>query len=177
MSDPACGAAHPESGVRCFQSGNHEKHWADGPGGPLDPVLWENEDYVVPVKTPKTAKEGQSYLKGLVKKVTTAAGYVPADDGMERAAAHAPAEWNRKAFAAIVWVAEHQARLVNDDVWDVLDSWGVPRPPEPRALGMQMILAAKAGYIQKTTEDKPSRRRENSGRPVRIWRSLAYKPA
>jgi hypothetical protein len=71
-------------------------------------------------------------------------------DGMDRAAAHAPDDWKGDAIRAINAVAIRGAAFTADHVWLELERRGVPPPPTPAALGPIFVEAAKDGLIRKT---------------------------
>lgn len=75
--------------------------------------------------------------------------------------------WMSSAVAAIRTLAQHQATLTGDDVWAAID---MP-PRQSRMIGNALACAQRAGVIEKTEEHRPSVRRENHSRPVRVWRS------
>jgi hypothetical protein len=75
--------------------------------------------------------------------------------------------WMSCALAAIRQLAQQQATLTSDDVWGA-----IPMPPrQSRMIGNALARAQRAGVIEKTEEHRPSVRRENHSRPVRVWRS------
>jgi hypothetical protein len=75
--------------------------------------------------------------------------------------------WMSCAVDAIRQLAQHQATLTSDDVWSVIE---MP-PRQSRMIGNALVRAQRAGVIEKTEEHRPSVRRENHSRPVRVWRS------
>jgi hypothetical protein len=75
--------------------------------------------------------------------------------------------WMSSALAAIRQLAQQQATLTSDDVWAAIT---MP-PRQSRMIGNALARAQRAGVIEKTEEHRPSARRENHSRPVRVWRS------
>lgn len=57
------------------------------------------------------------------------------------------APWVAIAREALRAVAERQATLTSDDVWQELERRGVPPPAEGRAMGPVMVRARKEGLI------------------------------
>jgi hypothetical protein len=86
-----------------------------------------------------------------------------------RDAAHRAADeaWMSSAVAAIGQLAQQQATLTSDDVWAAIE---MP-PRQSRMIGNALARAQRAGVIETTEEHRPSVRRENHSRPVRVWRS------
>lgn len=85
----------------------------------------------------------------------------------------APEEWRHLAVEAIREVALNHAELTSDDVW----ATGLPSPPEPRAMGPALRVAAKEGYIKPLPRYRESGRRVCHNRPVRVWESLICETA
>jgi hypothetical protein len=83
------------------------------------------------------------------------------------------AAWMRHANEVIVRVAEAQELFTSDDLWAGLQS----DPRESRMIGNALSSARSVGVIAPTHDHRPSGRRENHGRPVRVWRSLRYTAA
>lgn len=75
--------------------------------------------------------------------------------------------WIAGAVQAIERIASSQATLTSDHVWAAID---MP-PRQSRMIGNALARAQRAGVIAKTEEHRPSVRRENHSRPVRVWRS------
>jgi hypothetical protein len=61
------------------------------------------------------------------------------DAGIERADRAAHHEWKDHADDAIRYTARNRAAFNADDVWRVLDTWGIPRPREARAFGARRM--------------------------------------
>ncbi len=78
--------------------------------------------------------------------------------------------WLTAAVEKIHELAAAQASITSDDVWAVLE---MP-PRQSRMIGNALVAAQQAGLIEPTAEHRPSRRRENHSRPVRVWKSLRY---
>jgi len=78
--------------------------------------------------------------------------------------------WITGAVQAIERIAASRATLTSDDVWAAL---AMP-PRQSRMIGNALARAQRAGVIEKTEEHRPSVRRENHSRPVRVWRSLRH---
>jgi hypothetical protein len=81
--------------------------------------------------------------------------------------------WMRHANEVIVRVARAQELFTSDDLWAGLKS----DPRESRMIGNALSRARSAGVIAPTHEHRPSGRKENHSRPVRVWRSLPYTAA
>ena len=96
------------------------------------------------------------------------------DAAMQKVDDAAPDTWRTKADDAIKETAFRHYSFTSDEVWEVLDEWGVPRPPEARALGPAMTRAAKNGYMEPLSSFRPSRRPELHASPRRLYRSRLY---
>jgi hypothetical protein len=96
------------------------------------------------------------------------------DAAMHRVDEHAPTTWKECAESAIRWVAERREEMTTDPVWYVLDSWSVPFPPEPRALGPLMKSACKWGWLEQTGRVHKSVRPECHRRPLAVYKSKVY---
>lgn len=92
------------------------------------------------------------------------------DQALEEVERNAQEEWKDLALQAIYRTALTCEEFHVDDVWVVGD---LPRTREDRALGPQMLKAARLGWCVKTDRVRPSVRSHLSGKPV--WRSLIYK--
>lgn len=96
------------------------------------------------------------------------------DAALQTVEEHAREDWLASAGKAIAQLALHPSGSWNefntDDVWELLDSWGVPSPHEPRAMGAAITIAAKAGVIAPTGVYRKSRRKECHAGPKMIWR-------
>jgi hypothetical protein len=83
---------------------------------------------------------------------------------------HSDAVWMTEASTVIARLAEQLPQLTSDDVWAALE-----KPPrESRMIGNALSRARSCRLIAPTKEHRRSTRRENHGRPVRVWASLRY---
>lgn len=94
-----------------------------------------------------------------------------------RAEGAANEEWKSDALQAVAKLAKRQTTLTADDVWGELSTASAATTAEPRALGGIMKLASKMGLIEATEGFVLSSRVACHRRPVRIWRSLAWREA
>jgi hypothetical protein len=78
--------------------------------------------------------------------------------------------WMSCALEAIRQLSQQQATLTSDDVWAAIT---MP-PRQSRMIGNALARAQRAGVIEKTEEHRPSVRRENHSRPVRVWNSRLH---
>ena len=85
-------------------------------------------------------------------------------------AKHTDEEWMAHAHEVIVRVAAAKELFTSDDIWAALES----APHESRMIGNALARARSAGVIVPTSKHRPSRRKENHGRPVRLWRSQRH---
>lgn len=95
------------------------------------------------------------------------------------AAAHDSAARDfRAAIAAAIELAVVECEyLTTDQVWARIPKrFHDDDRYEGRALGAAMTQAARDGMIERTTETRESERPENHARPIRVWRSLHYRP-
>jgi hypothetical protein len=103
-----------------------------------------------------------------------AAARAARDDGMARAAEHAPAPWLDRAQAALRGCCLARAEFIVDDVWAFLPAGD--RPPEARAMGPVILAGVKAGWCAKTDQYRPSSQPQCHCNPRRVWRSLIVAP-
>lgn len=68
------------------------------------------------------------------------------DEAMQQVQAQS-APWAAVAMDALLDVARSSRWVTSEAVFACLDSRGIPRPVEGRAMGPVMLRAAKAGYI------------------------------
>lgn len=93
------------------------------------------------------------------------------DDGIDRVEEHADAEWLGLAVRAIRYVAKTHAYFTTDDVWDVLETYNIKGPKEPRAMAAAMRQAQAEGVIRATADYRSSERIVSHARPKRLWAS------
>lgn len=91
------------------------------------------------------------------------------DDGMGRVARGASPEWKRHALQAVRACALGRDTFIVDEVWKFM-------PPdvtthELRAMGPVMRRAHAFGWIEPTTEFRPSDRISAHRNPRRVWTS------
>lgn len=86
---------------------------------------------------------------------------VNADDG-----------WLARATSALGTLVHRGRPFTTDDVWELLDTWAVPAPREPRAMGAVTRAAARDKRIVKTTEYVNSTRPGCHARPIPVWRPV-----
>lgn len=78
-------------------------------------------------------------------------------------------------FEAIVEAARKYPRFIIDQVWEFLGAVGDTERDDGSGMGPIMIVAAKAGIIERVPgETRPSQRPLTHGKPQRLWRSLIY---
>jgi hypothetical protein len=91
-------------------------------------------------------------------------------EGTERTERHADPAWLEAATVAIRKVCETLPGFISDEIWSV---GGLEHSPHDRALGAQIVKAAKTGWCRKTDRMRPSVHSNGSGKPV--WVSLLWK--
>lgn len=98
------------------------------------------------------------------------------DEAIATVEEHARDDWLGAAGKAIAQLALFPSGSANefntDDVWELLASWDVAMPHEPRAMGAAITIAAKAGVIVPTGVYRKSRRKECHAGPKMIWRGV-----
>jgi hypothetical protein len=82
---------------------------------------------------------------------------------------HADPQWIGKANEALDILIKNNQEFTSDQVWKLLDSWQVPRPHAPSAMGSIMRRAALAKRIKKTGRFIPSSQGTNHQRDVAVW--------
>jgi hypothetical protein len=96
-------------------------------------------------------------------------------EAIERVERNADQQWKAVAEAAVRQIASTRRTLTTDDVWAALTDTGFSTH-EPRAMGAIMTAAARKRWVEATDRTIESTRPENHRRPVRVWRSLIYRP-
>lgn len=97
------------------------------------------------------------------------------EESIERVTEHADAEWLDLAVRAIRFTAKHQSYFTTDDVWELLETYNVKSPREPRAMAAAIRKAQAEGIIYRTSDYASSSRKESHARPKRIWASKITK--
>jgi hypothetical protein len=93
-----------------------------------------------------------------------------AKEGMERTTRHADPIWMEAAMEAIRKVCVTLPDFISDAVWSV---GGLEHSVHDRALGAQIVKAAKLNWCKKTDRMRPSVHSNGSGKPV--WVSLLWR--
>lgn len=96
------------------------------------------------------------------------------DEAMHRAEQNAPLSFRAGVMLALHYIATYRRELTTDPVWYVLEDWGEPKPPEPRALGPIMKSAVAWGWIVPTEKTWRSVRPDCHRRWLRVYASLLY---
>ena len=91
------------------------------------------------------------------------------DAGMAQVDDHADPEWRDAAYDALRRYLERHAEFFAADFWRDTD---LPWPREARAFGPVVLRAARARWIVKTGEYRPSQHSHLGG--MAVWRSLLY---
>jgi hypothetical protein len=76
--------------------------------------------------------------------------------------------WRQAAVEQIAQLAERQAQITADDLWEHIEY----PPRESRLVGHAFKSAQAQGLIESTGRHERSRRAMNHTRPVLVWRSL-----
>lgn len=92
------------------------------------------------------------------------------EDGIHRSEVHAESTWKAQAKAAILVVCAKLSEFTSDDVWEVMDEFGIERPHTPSALGPVFRHVASEGWIHNTGRVVESRQITNH-RKVTVWRA------
>jgi hypothetical protein len=93
------------------------------------------------------------------------------EESIRRVEEHADAGWLDLAVRAIRYTAKHQAFFTTDDVWDLLETYHIEGPREPRAMAAAIRQAQDQGIIRRTDDYTSSERKESHARPKRVWAS------
>lgn len=93
------------------------------------------------------------------------------DEAIDAVEANADAEWLGLAVRAVRYIAKTNAYFTTDDVWDVLETYGIKAPREPRAMAAAMRQAQAEGVIRATHDYRSSERTVSHARPKRLWAS------
>jgi hypothetical protein len=96
------------------------------------------------------------------------------NEAMRRVEDAADDVWKTTCSVAIAVVAARNTeRFTTDEVWNLLDAWGVKPPREPRIMGPMITRAIKRGLIEPTGERVNSTLVRGHARPVRVFRKAA----
>jgi hypothetical protein len=95
----------------------------------------------------------------------------PRDLALARVEAHADAEWKDVALECIRQVALRLSEFTSDDIADELSKHPSAWTHTTRALGPQMIRAARLGYCRGTDRMRKSRREELHRQRLQVWES------
>lgn len=98
------------------------------------------------------------------------------DEAIAVVDAHTDPNWRVLAYEAVKRVAFELPEFTADDIWKQLDKWEVDEAHEPRALGAIMGYIEKYKIAQPTDKWLQSKRKECHSRPMRVWKSLTFKP-
>lgn len=90
------------------------------------------------------------------------------DEAIQRVGEGAGDTWMRMAIHTIADVAAEEGEFTTDEVWAEFERREM-LPRERRAMGAAMKQAAAQGFIQATSEYRPSARPKCHARPVRVW--------
>jgi hypothetical protein len=93
------------------------------------------------------------------------------EEAIKQVEEHADAEWLGLAVRAIRYTAKHQSYFTTDDVWDLMETYGIKGPREPRAMAVAIRRAQDEGIIRRTDDYTSSNRKESHARPKRVWSS------
>jgi len=113
------------------------------------------------------AADGDWYTPGGVRCTGVRCAGPP---GRDKATLRTDAEWITATAAVIRTLAARNEQLTSDDVWEAIHA----QPRESRMMGNALSRAQHAKVIARTKQHRPSRRKENHGRPILIWRSLIH---
>jgi len=93
------------------------------------------------------------------------------DDAIDQVEEHADKEWLDLAVRAIRYAAKQLSYFTTDDIWDILETYKIEGPHEPRAMAAAIRRAQAEGIIRRTSDYAPSARKESHARPKRVWAS------
>lgn len=178
-----CGVQHPEDASRtCLRApGFHPEH-ADVRG------QWPNNapgvsEEVARIKAASKRRGRQSSAKERRALAAAAAKSRieklakerdAAKAGMQTALEGASEDFRENFLAAVYALAQQVQTLTSDDVWAVLDDWGVDTDSRA-AVGPLMASAAKHGWTEKTDQRAVSARPGSKARDgLTVWRSLVF---
>lgn len=178
-----CGAQHPTDPQRtCMMApGFHPDHLGiSGPPWPnTAPGIAEEVDRIKASsgRRPKTDKRKLAELAAAAAKARIerlANERRAAQRGMQTALEATPADFRESFLAAVYSLAQQRETLTSDDVWVVLDYWGVDTQSRT-AVGPLMASAAKHGWTEKTDQRAVSSRPGSKARDgLTVWRSLVF---
>lgn len=101
----------------------------------------------------------------------TAEGFAARDEALDALRSTA---WRALALRAGRYVATRQAEFTTDDIWLLLDRYGVGPPHEPRAMGPVMLRLVADGVCRQTGRRQPTVRVVAHAHPQPVYESLIY---
>ena len=93
------------------------------------------------------------------------------DDAIDAVERGAPVDFKSAALECVLLLAKNRKEFTTDAVWYLLGKGGVQSPPEPRAMGAIMRIAASNGWVEATDRTALSVRTPCHRRPIRVWES------
>ena len=90
------------------------------------------------------------------------------DEALERVAAAMLEAWYDKAAAVVEHLAKAGVPFTSDDVWET----GLPKPKEPRALGVVFKRAHDSGLIVPTGQWQLTSQTLRHAAPIRVWKGV-----
>ena len=78
---------------------------------------------------------------------------------------------------AIIKAAQALPSLTSDEVWGILEEWGITALDHPNALGAAMLAAGRRGIIEASGRVQKSARVSAHRRNVQVWKSNIFRGA
>lgn len=119
-----------------------------------------------PIDPDEASRSGLARARQILDEPAIARATAERDAAMAQVEGNAPPEWVDEALDFVRHYLEQHDELFVDDLWTA----GLPRPPQPRALGPVIKRAAANGWMTKSGEHRPSVSSHMIPKPV--WRSL-----
>ena len=110
------------------------------------------------------SREDSPYFQGLFDPEGAKAAR---DEAMARVEAHAHEQWKDAAMDTIYRAWRLRPSFTSEDLWKD----GLPKPPEPRALGPMITAAASRGWCEASGTYVKGSSVSRHGAPIAVWTS------
>jgi hypothetical protein len=116
-------------------------------------------------------KEMNEIQRGLFSDPDEEDGEELKQEGIDQVLRHAPAPWKVAALKIVESVAKRHPYFSADDVHHLAGWLGLSPPHHPNAWGALMQSALRLGYMEKTKTRIKSKRRNQHGTEIPVYRS------
>ena len=97
--------------------------------------------------------------------------HIATEGAIQQVAENADPVWMARALECVHAVCKANEEFTTDDVWESLESAGLPPPREPSAIGPVLRRARSQGWCICTTMHQVSNRVSRHRNLLRVWKS------